>query len=72
MTPTNLIYFSSEASGKKNNLTIFCGSGNRELSKEIAGHLDVQLGRISVFKNADSETEVEVLDSVRGQRVFVI
>ncbi|KAL4493079.1 hypothetical protein ABPG72_003164 [Tetrahymena utriculariae] len=71
ITPTSQLFFSSESS-QKSGLLVFTGSGNRELAKEVVSQLDIQLSRISIHKNPESETEIEILDSVRGKRVFVI
>lgn len=45
---------------------MFSGSGNRELAKEVVAHLDVPLNRVSIHKNPETETEVQILDTVRG------
>lgn len=53
-------------------LQIFSGNSNRELAHEIAGHLNLNLGRALVgsFKNGESRIKVE--ENVRGSDVFVI
>jgi ribose-phosphate pyrophosphokinase len=53
-------------------LQIFSGSANRALAKEIAGHLNMNLGRamVGTFKNGESRIKIE--ENVRGSDVFVI
>jgi len=53
-------------------LRVFGGNAHRELSGEIAGHLDVELGRSRVSQLADGETRVEIDESVRGKDVFIV
>lgn len=53
-------------------LQIFSGSANRPLAQEIAGYLNINLGRalVSTFKNG--ETRIKLEENVRGSDVFVI
>lgn len=53
-------------------LQIFSGSANRPLAEEIAGFLNLSLGRaiIGTFKNG--ETRIKVEENVRGSDVFVV
>ncbi|EGR33435.1 phosphoribosylpyrophosphate synthetase, putative, partial [Ichthyophthirius multifiliis] len=57
---------------KSSDLIVFAGSGNKELAKEIVSHLDITLGRFSIHKNPETELQMELLDSVRGKRVYII
>lgn len=43
-----------------------------KLAHEIASHLDIGLGRLNSSKFNDGEISIQILDSVRGQRVFII
>jgi ribose-phosphate pyrophosphokinase len=53
-------------------LQIFSGNANRPLAQEIAGYLNINLGRaiVSQFKNGESRIKLE--ENVRGSDVFVI
>jgi ribose-phosphate pyrophosphokinase len=52
-------------------LQIFSGSANRPLAQEIAGYLNINLGRavVGAFKNG--ETRIKIEENVRGSDVFV-
>uniref|UniRef100_A0A3Q2FHS3 Phosphoribosyl pyrophosphate synthetase associated protein 1 n=1 Tax=Cyprinodon variegatus TaxID=28743 RepID=A0A3Q2FHS3_CYPVA len=47
-------------------------SGCTELPTKITERLGVELGRSVVYQESNSETKVEVKESVRGQDVFII
>ncbi len=51
---------------------LFCGSATPELTQEVAELLGVVVGRAKIGKFSDGETQVEVLDNVRGRDVFII
>ncbi|TNF65600.1 MAG: ribose-phosphate pyrophosphokinase [Gammaproteobacteria bacterium] len=53
-------------------LMIFCGSATPELTEEVADLLGIETGRAIVGKFSDGETQVEILDNVRGRDVFII
>lgn len=53
-------------------LMLFCGSATPILTKEIADLLGVQLGRATVGKFSDGESQVEIIDNVRGRDVFIV
>lgn len=53
-------------------LHIFSGSVYPELADEIAGHLDVELGDITLEKFANGETYARFMESVRGEDVFLV
>ena len=57
---------------KKNNMKIFAGTANSDLSMEISKYLDVPLcnGEISHF--GDGEFNIRINENVRGQDVFII
>lgn len=50
-------------------LHIFSGSVYPELAEEMAGHLDVELGDITLEKFANGETYARFMESVRGEDV---
>ena len=54
------------------NIKIISGSANPELSREIAALLGVQLSDIRISKFADSETHVQIEESVRGKDVYIV
>ncbi|MCF6766085.1 ribose-phosphate pyrophosphokinase [Thiotrichales bacterium 19S3-7] len=53
-------------------LMIFCGSATPDLTEEVADLLGIETGRAIVGKFSDGETQVEILDNVRGRDVFII
>ncbi|MFO7881745.1 MAG: ribose-phosphate pyrophosphokinase [Kosmotogaceae bacterium] len=57
---------------RTNEMKIFAGSSNIELSKKIARYLGMNLGNCSVDKFADGETNIKIGETVRGHDVFII
>ncbi len=51
---------------------IFSGQAHPELARDIAGHLNLPLGKANVGQFSDGETAVEIMENVRGQEVFLI
>lgn len=57
---------------KPDNVLIFSGNANRPLAEDIAKHLGTNLGNSSVTKFSDSETNVQIKDSIRGKDVYIV
>ena len=55
-----------------NELMVFTGNANPELSRAVARYLDVPIGNASVTTFSDGETSVEIGENVRGKDVFII
>ncbi|MBH24764.1 MAG: ribose-phosphate pyrophosphokinase, partial [Myxococcales bacterium] len=53
-------------------IKLFSGSSNRRLAESVAEHLGRPLNRIDLGRFSDGEIRVEVLETVRGQDVFII
>ena len=53
-------------------LTIFGGNSNPELTDEICAYLGLPRGRADVFKFSNDNTFVRIGESVRGNDVFVV
>ncbi|MFT4608683.1 MAG: ribose-phosphate pyrophosphokinase [Urechidicola sp.] len=53
-------------------LMVFTGNANPELSRAVARYLDIPLGLASVGTFSDGETAVEIGENVRGRDVFII
>lgn len=53
-------------------MMLFSGTASPDLGQEIARHLKIELGKVSISRFADSEIYVRFLESVRGAHVFVI
>lgn len=51
---------------------LFAGSSHPTLAHEIAQHLQVSLGQVSLSRFPDGEIEVQILENVRGRDVFVL
>ncbi len=57
---------------KPEGLTIFTGNANPKLAGDVAGHLQLPLGKATVGRFSDGEVMVEILENVRGRDVFVL
>jgi len=53
-------------------LMVFTGNANPELSRAVVRHLEIPLGDASVGTFSDGEIAVEIGENVRGKDVFVI
>lgn len=51
---------------------VFSGNANAELSKRIAEHLNLPLGKAVTGRFSDGETMVEIQENVRGRDVFIV
>jgi ribose-phosphate pyrophosphokinase len=58
--------------GLYDQLTIFGGNSNPELTKAICAYIDIPPGRIEVFKFSNENIFVRIGESVRENDVFVI
>ncbi len=54
------------------NVILFSGNANPGLSAEVAGHLNLPLGKINVGRFSDGEVMVEIAENVRGRDVFIL
>ena len=54
------------------NTVLFTGNANPVLAREIATHLNVELGQASVGRFSDGEVTVEIRQNVRARDVFVV
>ena len=53
-------------------MMIFTGNANITLAKKVTEHLHVPLGKAQVGRFSDGEANIEILENVRGQDVFII
>lgn len=51
---------------------IFTGTANPRLAVNVANHLDMSLGKMTVGRFSDGEVMVEINENVRGRDVFVL
>ena len=63
--------FSDEEDGAMR-FKVFSGSGNPTLAAEIAESLGISLGNIRVGKFADGEIDIQVMETVRGEDVYIV
>lgn len=63
---------SRKAKQHSGGLKLFSGNGNMALSLEIARHLNINLGRATIGKFADGETNVVIHENVRGKDVYIV
>lgn len=54
------------------NIMIFTGNANPALAGDIAGSLNLPLGKIAVDRFSDGEVMVEIQENVRGRDIFII
>ena len=64
--------FAGDASHRQASMTVFAGSANPTLAREVVGHLNLPVGKAIVDRFSDGEVMVELIDSVRGKDVFVV
>ena len=50
-------------------ITIFSGNAHPKLAQDIAHHLHIPLGKISVGRFSDGEANVEIMENVRGKEI---
>lgn len=53
-------------------MQLFTLNSNRELAEEIAAHIGIPLGKCTVTKFSDGETQINIEESVRGRAVYII
>jgi ribose-phosphate pyrophosphokinase len=53
-------------------MKIFAGSASADLTEEICEHLVVPVGKAGISRFPDGETNVKILDDVRGCDVFIV
>lgn len=53
-------------------LMVFSGTANRPLARAVAAHLGVELGGVNIKRFVNSNTFVQLHQSVRGKDVFLI
>jgi len=53
-------------------MIVFAGNANRELSEQVARHLDLPLGKAAIGSFSDGEVMVEIMEHVRGKDVFIL
>ncbi len=55
-----------------NSMMVFSGNANPELVAEIAGHLNLPLGKAVVGQFSDGEVMAEIQEDVRGKDTFIV
>ena len=55
-----------------NDVLIFGGNGNRELSEEVAERLGTVLGKSQIKRFSDGECSIQIYESIRGKEVYII
>jgi len=67
-----LCFWKGTSDGKMNDMMLFTGNSNPELSSGISRYLQLEQSDASVGRFADGEIQVEVKTSVRHRHVYVI
>ncbi len=57
---------------KDKNVTIFSGRSHPDLANEIANKLNTQPGKIRIENFSDGEIHVQIEESIRGKKVFIV
>ena len=52
--------------------TVFSGNAHPSLASDIAHHLHLPLGKISVGRFSDGEVNVEIMENVRGKEILLV
>ncbi len=53
-------------------LMIFGGNANPDLTRKVAAYLHQPIGKLQLTRFSDGETQVEILENVRGGDVFIV
>src|SRR5699024_9550541 len=53
-------------------LQLFTLNSNRKLAEDIASHIGIPLGKCSVSKFSDGDTQINIEESVRGCDVYIV
>lgn len=53
-------------------IKVLAGNSNPDLARKIAESLDIGLGKVIAKKFSNGETCIEILESVRGENVFIV
>ena len=54
------------------NVMLFSGNANPKLASEIAGYLNLPMGKITVGNFSDGEVMAEIAENVRGRDIFIV
>ncbi|UOF93843.1 MAG: ribose-phosphate pyrophosphokinase [Bordetella sp.] len=57
---------------RNDSFMIFTGTANIQLAVDVANHLHISLGKITVSRFSDGEVMVEINENVRGKDVFIL
>ena len=52
--------------------TVFSGNAHPSLASDIAHHLHLPLGKISVGRFSDGEVSVEIMENIRGRDIYLV
>jgi ribose-phosphate pyrophosphokinase len=53
-------------------ITLFSGNAHPALARDIAWHLSMPVGKITVGRFSDGEVAVEIMENIRGHEVFLV
>ena len=56
----------------RNDVLVFSGSSNQELSNEVCQRLGLNLGKANVSRFGDGECNIQIYESIRGKEVYII
>lgn len=53
-------------------MIVISGSANKDLAKKVCSFLDSEIGQVKTAVFADGELNIQIIESVRGQDVFIV
>ena len=60
------------SSNELENVVVFSGNANPELSREVVSYLGLPIGKAQVASFSDGEISVEVMENVRKKDIFIV
>ena len=51
---------------------LLCGTANKALAEEMAEHIGIELGKVTISRFADGEVFVRIDENIRGNDVFIV
>jgi ribose-phosphate pyrophosphokinase len=56
----------------RNDVLVFSGGSNQELSNEVCQRLGINLGKAKISRFVDGECNIQIYESIRGKEVYII
>ena len=56
----------------RNDVLVFSGTSNHEISREVCQRLALPLGNAKISRFVDGECNIQIYESIRGKEVYII